>query len=88
MAYTGTADAARRFLPATARPARPAGTPRRHNLWRRAFARLLVARRQAAEREIAEFVRLSGLKLPESARRLGHIVESSAAPKSQTGSRP
>ncbi|MFZ1921404.1 MAG: hypothetical protein WAU57_07195 [Xanthobacteraceae bacterium] len=79
MAYTGTADAARGFPPAAARPPRPASTLRRRNLWRRAFARLLVARRQVAEREVAEFVRLSGLKLPESARRLGRIVESSAA---------
>ncbi|MGC1779880.1 MAG: hypothetical protein WBB34_18255 [Xanthobacteraceae bacterium] len=84
MAYTGTVDAAGGFPPATARPA---STSRRRNLWHRAFARLLVARRQAAEREVAEFVRLSGLKLPDSARRLRRSVGSRAAPRSQPGSR-
>ncbi len=87
MAYTGTVDAAGGFPPATARPTRPASTSRRRNLWHRAFARLLVARRQAAEREVAEFVRLSGLKLPDSARRLRRSVGSRAAPRSQPGSR-
>lgn len=77
MAYTATAETPGRFSPVTARPVR-AG-PRR-NIWRRAFARLLVARRHAVEREVAEFVRLSGLDLPESARRLRRIVQSHAAP--------
>lgn len=77
MAYTGILDTARGASPA---PARPARTGCRRNTWRRAFARLLVARRQAAEREVAEFVRLSGLDLPDSARRLRRIVQSHRAP--------
>jgi len=76
MAYTGTIDTTRGFSPT---PARPARTGRRRKIWRRAFARLLIARRQAAEREVAEFARLSGLDLPESARRLRRIVQASAA---------
>lgn len=76
MTYTATADAARGFAPGRARQA-PAR--RRRNRWQRAYARLLVARRHTAEREIAEFVRLSGLDLPESARRLRRIVQSSVA---------
>jgi len=76
MAYTGTIDTTRGFSPT---PARPARAGRRRNIWRRAFARLLIARRQAAEREVAEFARLSGLDLPESARRLRRIVQASAA---------
>lgn len=79
MAYIGTADTAGGFSPVTARQE---GTPRRHraprDVWRRAFARLLVARRHAAEREVAEFARLSGLDLPASARRLRRIVQASA----------
>jgi hypothetical protein len=74
MTYTGTVETTRGFAPAPARQAK-----RWRNLWRRAFARLLVARRHAAEREIAEFARLSGLELPESARRLRRIVHTSAA---------
>lgn len=73
MFYTGTADQARGFRPVTRRPAQ---AQRRRNMWRRAFARLLIARRRAAEREVAEFARLSGLELPESARRLRRIVHS------------
>jgi hypothetical protein len=76
MTYTGTADTARDFVPA---PASQAPAKRRRHFWRRAFARLLVARRNAAEREIAEFARLSGLDLPESARRLRRIVHMNAA---------
>ena len=76
MTYTGTADTARDFVPA---PASQAPTKRRRNLWRRAFARLLVARRHTVEREIAEFACLSGLELPESARRLRRIVQANAA---------
>jgi len=76
MVFTGTADSARGFAP----PAAPAQRGRRRNIWRRALARLLVARRHAVEREVAEFVRLSSLELPESARRLRRIVQSHAAP--------
>jgi hypothetical protein len=76
MTYTAAVDTTRGFAPA---PARPAPAKRRRNLWRRAFARLLVARRRAAEREIAEFARLSGLELPPSARRLRRIVHTVAA---------
>jgi len=76
MAYTGSIEDVRGFAPATAQPARPAG---RRNIWRRAFARLLIARRHAAEREVAEFVRMSGLQLPESAHRLRRIVQACAA---------
>ena len=77
MTYTGTAVTAGGFSPVTVRPER---APGRRNRWRRAYARLLVARRQTAEREVAEFARLSGLELPASARRLRRIVRSSAAP--------
>jgi hypothetical protein len=41
---------------------------------------LLIARRRAVEREVAAFVRLSGLELPASARRLRRIVQSHTAP--------
>jgi hypothetical protein len=77
MAYIGTADAAHGVLPGSRRPV---SASRRRSLWRRAFARVLAARRQAAEREVAEFVRLSGLELPESACRLRRMVPSRAAP--------
>jgi hypothetical protein len=75
MTYTATVETARGFAPA---PASQAPAKRRRNAWRRAFARLLVARRRAVEREIAEFACLSGLELPESARRLRRIVQSRA----------
>ena len=76
MTYTATLDTARGYAPDTARRA-PVG--RQRSRWRRAYARLLVARRHTAEREIAEFVRLSGVDLPESARRLRRLVQSNGA---------
>ena len=80
MAYTGIADAGRQFAPGAARPAPTARRRQiRRSAWRRAFARLLIARRHAVEREVAEFARLSGLELPAGARRLRRIVQSRAA---------
>lgn len=76
MTYTGTADTARDFVAA---PASQAPAKRRRRLWRRAFARLLVARRHAVERDIAEFACLSGLELPESARRLRRLIQANVA---------
>jgi len=82
MAFTGTVDATRGFAaagPKSAQAGQRRSAGRRRNLWRRAFVRALAARRQAAEREVADFVRLSGLKLPENAGRLRRIVQSRAA---------
>lgn len=81
MTFTGAAETARDFMPARASQARtsPAPAKRRRNPWRRAFARLLVARRHAVEREVAEFASLSGLELPESARRLRRLLQANAA---------
>jgi len=74
MVYTGTADEARGFRPVTAQPA-PARRGRRS--WRRVLARLLVARRRTAEREIADIVARWGIELPDSASgRFRRIVNS------------